>query len=463
MTMAGGYRAAYGLDCSSGQMVLARGTRRGSPTLQLVAAAESEEASRALRAVAREVMRGQALLAVAAPATRTVVRRLRAPFASVKKAARVWPSLLDIELPFPVEGAVCFFGSPRVEQGKTEAVAAALRKSDLHEYAEDLRSAGIEATHCDAAALALWDQLGAEVPAARADGSRALVWLGGDHALVVRGRGQTFLAAHVFRASSDAGGAFESLWASRMKMILSAHQAETGAAGLDLWWAGPGAEDESRMVRLRQVLPTEPAIRHETLRQPATVLARALARRAAEGTGVNFKTGEWAHPAWVRAEAYRRRTACLGAAVLAMLVLALNIVEFRLRRAQNEELQRKLTAAAEALVGGSVPRGLESLMAERALPARDTETQAIRTAMDSEGLESRWVRILSEFAALNIEISRMSMSPSAVSVEGTAPSIQAIEGLAEQFRAQGWTVQSDSPGGTAEGRTRFVLKGTGGA
>lgn len=461
MIMAEGCRTAYGLDCSAGRMVLARATRRGPPTLQRVAAMDSEEATRALRAVAREVERGQAALAVAAPATRTVVRRLRAPFASVKKAARVWPSLLDVELPFPVEGAVCFFGSPRVEDGGTVAVAAALRKSDLTEIDEVFRSAGIEATHCDAEALALWDQMEAEAPAAREDGARMVAWLGADYALVVRGRGQTFMAGHVLRASCETGAVFEALWASRMKMILSAHFAETGAAGMDLWWAGPGAEDESRIERLRQALPAEPAIRQETFRQPASFLARALARRAAEGTGVNFKTGEWAHPAWIRAQAGRRRTACLGVAALAALVLALATAEFRLRRERNEEAQRELTAAAEALVGGSVPRGLESLMVERALPGRDAETQAIRAAMDSDGLESGWVRFLGEFAALSIEVSRMSMSPAAVSVEGTAPSIQAIEGLAEQFRAQGWSVQTDSPGVTAEGRTRFVLKGTG--
>lgn len=460
--MADGCRMAYGLDASGGRVLLVRHARRGGGEVRLDAAADAEEAVRALRAVSREVQRGEAVLAVAAPAVQTVVRRLRAPFASLRKAARVWPSLLDVELPFPVEGAVCHFGAPQAENGGTVTVAAALRASDLAAFDAACLAAGIDATHCDAEALALWDQFSVEVPPARADASRALVWLGADHTLIVRGRGKTLLAVHVLRATAlgSAGSSFDVLWASRMRPILSVHAGETGGADLAVWWAGPGAEEESRVVRLRQALPAEQALRHEILRQPGSFLARALARRALEGTGANFKAGDRAHPAWVRALARRRISSCLGLAALAVLVLGLNTAEFRLRRQHREQVQRELTAAAEALVGAGVPRGLESLMAERALPERDTATQAVRTAMDPVGMEGHWTGWLGEFAALGIEIARMSMMPATVSVEGTAPGIQAIEGLAGRLQAQGWRVQSESPGVTAEGRTRFILKGT---
>ena len=62
--------------------------------------------------------------------------------------------------------------------------------------------------------------------------------------------------------------------------------------------------------------------------------------------------------------------------------------------------------------------------------------------------------------ALGIEISRLSLSAVAISIEGSAPGIQALEGLAERLRGQGWDVQSDTPGLTPEGRPRFLLKGT---
>ena len=296
-----GFKAAYGLETAAGRLLLARAVRRGVPQVVLTAAAGSEEARRALQTVAEEVAGGAAALAVCAPAAQTVVRRLRAPFASPAKAARVWASLLDVELPFPVESAVCAYTGARVENGGTVAIAAAIRKHELATFDEACRAEGCDPTHCDAEALALWSQQGAEAPPARADQPRVVVWLGAGHVAVVRWRGLDFMAAHVIRTAPAGGGGapFEGLWAARMRQILEMHLTETGGSELDLWWAGPGAEDEAQLARLRQNLPGEIAIRHEIHRQPGSLLVRALARRAATGSGVNFKAGEFAHPALV--------------------------------------------------------------------------------------------------------------------------------------------------------------------
>ena len=463
--MADGYKTAYGLEVSAGRLVLVRAVRRGAAQTALVAASGSEESRRALQALAREVEAGSAALAVCAPAAQTVIRRLQAPFASVQKAEKVWASLLDVELPFPVEGAACSYGAGRIENGGTVAVAAAIRKSDLAAFDEACRAAGFDPTHCDAEALALWDQHVAEVPPARAGRPRAVVWLGADHVTVVRGRGADFMAAHVLRASPLAEApaerqAFEALWAARLRPILAAHLAETGGAEMDLWWAGPGAADEARTARLRRALPAELALRHETHRQPAAFLVRALARRAADDAGVNFKTDERTHPALRRVQERDRRNAYLGVAAAAVLVLALNAGESILRGRRADATQRQLTEAAQAIAGENVPRGQESLMVERAIARRDEETQPFRNALDPEGVEGRLARALEEAGALGVEISRLSLSAVAISIEGSAPGIQALEGLAERLRGQGWAVQSDTPGLTPAGRPRFLLKGT---
>ena len=112
--MADGFKIAYGLEISAGRLVLARAARRGAVHALPVLSLDSEESRRALQSVAREVEQGAAALAVCAPAAQTVLRRLRAPFASVRKAEKVWASLLDVDLPFPVEGAACSYGAPRV-------------------------------------------------------------------------------------------------------------------------------------------------------------------------------------------------------------------------------------------------------------------------------------------------------------------------------------------------------------
>ena len=463
--MADGIKTAYGLEISAGRLILARAVHRGVPQTLLAAASDSEEACRALQTVALEVEKGSAALAVCAPAAQTVIRHLRAPFASIQKASKVWASLLDVELPFPVESAICSYGEPRIENGGTVVFAAAIRKNDLAAFDETCRAAGFNPTHCDAEALALWSQQVAEAPPARGELPRAIVWLGADHVTIARGRGAEFMAAHVLRASplTDAPGgrqAFDALWAARAQQILGAHLAETGGTEMDLWWAGPGAEDEVRVARLRQALPAAIAVRHETHRQPASFLARALARRATEDAGVNFKTGDLTHPALLRRQEKNLKGAYLGVVAAAVLVLVLNGGESIFRKHRVASLQRQLTASAQSITGENVPRGQEGLMVERAISRRDEETQPFRNALDATGVEGRLSRALEEARALGIEISKLAMSSGAISIEGSATSIQSIEGLAERLRGQGWEVQSDSPGLTSEGRQQFILKGT---
>jgi len=463
--VAAGYRTAYGLDWAGGRMVLARSGGRDGADVLVSAALDSEAAREALAAAVREVERGSAALAVSAPATRTVVRRLRAPFASARKASRIWPSLLDVELPFPVEGALCVYGRPRVAEGATFAVAAAIREEDWAATDESCAAAGIPSTHGDVEAAALWDQFTVELPPVRADTCRLLVWLGTDYAVVVRGRSGELTAVHVLRRSPLAEepaerDAFDQLWARRFGPILATHLAESDAAELDVWWAGPGAEDGDRLARLRQAAPAGMAVRHETVRRPAALLARALARRAAAGTGLNFKTGRHANPVHLRMEARQRRRAWLGVAAAALLVLALNAGEALQRRYRARRLQDELTAAAESIAGMAVPRGQEALMVERAQARRDEETRPFRTALDPEGLESVLAGVLADLDDLKLDVSRLSLSSLAVAVEGSAPAIQAVEALEERLHAAGWSVQGETLGQTPDGRQGFVLKGT---
>ncbi len=459
--MAETFKTGYGLDASAGRIVLARCARRGVPQVVLSVAADSDEAARVLKTVAADVEKGVAALAACAPAAQTAVRRLRAPFASPRKAAKVWPSLLDVELPFPVESAACFYGEPRLADGGTVAIAAAVRKSDLTAFGEACREAGFDPTHCDAEALALWSQQVAEAPPARADLPRALVWLGTDHVAIVRGRGAEFMAAHVLRASPLAGDpqAFEAVWAARVRPIVAAHLAETGGAEMDLWWAGPGAEDEARLARLRQMLPADYALRHEIHRLPASFLARALARRAADGAGVNFRSGEEAHPALRRLREREAKWAYGSVVAASLVVLALNAGESAFRRNRVAAAQRELTAAAQAIAGEAIPRGQENLMVERAISRRDEETRPFRNALDPEGMETRLAQVLQDASALGIEISHLGLSPAAISIRAAVPNVQTIEAFAERLQAQDWTVQSEPAGTTPEGRPQFILKG----
>jgi len=463
--MSDGHKTAYGVQATASGILVVRGGHRREAQLLLEAAPDSPEAQRLMETIRLEVEKGAAALAICAPAAQTVIRPLRAPFASLKKAGRVWDSLLDVNLPFPVESASCCYSNVRIEQGGTLSTAAAIRKSDLEACGEAWQTAGLSPTHCDAEALALWSQQEVEAPSVRSELPRAVVWLGEDHVSISRGCGTTFMAAHILRASPLAESpeeqkAFDTLWMARMHQILTAHLAATSASEMDLWWAGPGAEDESRVARLRKALPADIPLRQEIHRNPDSFLARAIARRALDGSGINFKTGEQAHPAVVRTQAKALTRAYAGVSAAALLVLALNLGISTFRQHRVESLQEQLSEAAQSITGHRVSRGQESLMVERAVTQRDEATQPFRNALDIDGMEGRFARVMEEADVLGIEISKLTVSPLALSVEGTATSIQAIEGLAERLRAKDWQVQTDSPGRTPEGRQQFILKGT---
>ena len=101
-------------------------------------------------------------------------------------------------------------------------------------------------------------------------------------------------------------------------------------------------------------------------------------------------------------------------------------------------------------------------MVEREIANRDVETQPFRTAMDVGGMESRLASVLDAAQALEIEISRLALSPAEVKIDGSAASQQAIEGLVVRLDGQGWVVPSETPVRASGGRHQFNLKGTDG-
>ncbi|HHX97256.1 MAG TPA: hypothetical protein GX689_00155, partial [Lentisphaerae bacterium] len=103
--MALAHSIAYGIDFSADRLLVARATRRAPASVILDTPTTSPEAREWLAAAARESARAGSALAVSAPAAQTILRCLQTPFTAPRKAAGVWATLLDVDLPFPVEAA----------------------------------------------------------------------------------------------------------------------------------------------------------------------------------------------------------------------------------------------------------------------------------------------------------------------------------------------------------------------
>ena len=421
--------AAYGLDLAADPPVCLRASSRG--VLRAVPWPPDDAAR-------RELERGTAVLAVAAPAPCTVVRRLVAPFASARKASRVWASLLDMDLPFPVEAARWDWTPAEPDSGKAAALAAAVRRSDLDAFLRAAAANGAAPARCDAEAPALWDAHLREAPPSNPDRAVLLVHAAADHATVLRGRGRRLESAHVVRAAPATLPAGR--WLARLRPLAAVPEGEGGP--VDVWWSGA----EEVIDSLRAALAALPGLRHETHRDPGSFLARALALRAVEGRSADLLPPDLLPPAVVRRARARSRTLHLAVAAVAILALGLNAaIRWRLRAEDAE--------AAAALTDAPLVPGQEVLVAERAIAADAPVWDAVRTARTPDSRAPFALAVLRELAGRGARFTRASWSAAGLDIAGDAPSARAAENLS------GWTPNASVQPSPEAGRVAFRLKG----
>lgn len=454
------YAVAYGLDVSCQPPTLCRLVARGEPQLMPWPPADAT----AQAAFQSEIRRGEAALAVAVPATQTILRRLVAPFASLRKAEHVWPSLLDMELPFPIEAAQCDFSPAEIRDEKASTLACAIRRSDLDAFLQSLATQGIEPTHGDAEAVALWEEHLFETPPIHANRPVLLIHLALDHVTVLRGTGAHLDSAHVLRTAPETLDS--ALWAHRLRPLVVAapanHAGPTAAddasspAPLTVWWTGPGADSPATLDRLRRALqPVAADLRHETHRAPAAFLSRALARCALTGRGVEFLSPPYAPPARIRRSVRHQRHQLVGILVLSLAILALNATIRQRFRTENDALQQALQASAAQLVSSPIIPGEELLMAQRALDRDRDAWQAVNTARLPSNREIRFLELLQTLANRQVEFSRISFTPAGIEAEGLAPALADVE------HVPGWALRATAQrqGSATADRIAFTLKG----
>ena len=446
---------AIGADFGDGRLLLAEAVRGRAARVVFRGEAGSKEAAAALEGVRRDVAAGRAFCAVAAPAGQTVFRRLAAPFASRRKMEKVWKSLLDVSLPFPVEDAVCARTDIRIEGGRAAAGAAAIREADLAAELERAEAAGLDATHADVAALALWSEQVRLKPPAREDAEAFLAWVGRDWSLCLRGRGEELLAAHAVRHPGAGEKERDALLRQRLPLLLA-----EGAEGAAVWWAGPGAEGDGAAERLAGLLPAGSARRQAVHAKPGELLARALARRALEGSGENLRDGEALHPALRRRAERAEKRLAWGAIAAAAAVVALNAAWGTALDRRGRALKEEVHRVAAGIVGPGLQAGQERLMAERAVEKRDAAMAPVRRSIAPDGVERALAELLEAAQGKGIEFSRLQLSAGGFSLEGAATGPAGAGPLREALEAAGWHIQPEEhPGPDAAGRARFLLKG----
>ena len=393
---------------------------------------------------------GRAFLAVAAPAVSTVTRPLVAPFPSPRKAARVWPALLDAALPFPVEAASAHYSPSRLDGRQTRCTAAAIRTSDLRDFLASPPLDALPPAYAFAEPLALWSLHASLVPP-KDDAPSALVYLGGDHLTILLARGPRLLAAHTLRTPPSALD--PSSWSLRLRRILAAFadDAQSAPPGqvapsdlpLSVWWTGPAAAPDV-LPPLQAAFP--PGSRHARHDDPSIFLPRALLRlAAAPATAPDLLVGPLVPPQRLRRAARRTTLLSLLLLFLSLLVIGLSLLVRANHTARLYTLKNAI--AQTSLV--KAPSGLETLLSDRADAEAAPFWDAVETLRTPPSLAPRVLSAVNALHDASATVTRLSATPDSLTATLAAPGPSRLQDL------PGWTVTLvPAPDGT------LTLKGT---
>jgi hypothetical protein len=384
------------------------------------------------------------------------VRWLTAPLASASKAEKVFPSLLDIQLPFSLE--TCEFSVVDIQSAPdrrtTLGLVTGARHVDIDARLTTLNRLGITPRILDQEGLALWTQLQAEYPAlSNANTASAVLYCASDRCTLAVGRGSSLLGAHTMKEADP----------DLVRRILKSYFPEPPSTFL--WFlAGPAALSHEAAGRLQTIPAHFGANPAKVVRDPETFLARALATRALTPgyCRCNLLSGKFLHPEDL---ARQKRHPYVTAALFLCtgLALCLTTLSWHIAvRQRTAAMQRELKDLAVAIAGSpSLIQNRQEVLSAKRVIENQGKLYSPFMAPFIPTLPDTLKAVLSACHQNSITIESMTMSRQSVIAHGFAAKWSQCEHAATSLSGAGWTAQvtrKDTVAG--ETRVAFVLRMT---
>lgn len=394
-------------------------------------------------ALAAAVTAGAAVASVL-PVGTGIATRVTAPFASATKAERVYATLLDIQLPFPLEDCVYSFSESRRTLEGVDALAMAARTVDVERRLEMLAGVGVDPHVLDYEGAALWTQGLREHPvdvAGTPPGLRVIIHMYGVAGVMVMGCGNVFWSAHRVWAS-DAAAVDRYL---RAQLKQHNFKISLGDSPVVQWfWSGPGMLSPApEVATLRATVEDHWPGPSVTVEDPEVFLARALAIRALTDGALraNLRRGALAHPgAQARAHGVRTRSASVLLAAGVVLASASLTWEASVR-ARRDALKVQFATRVKALLGYTEKaRGRNALLiVERELAARTARRQPLLNAFKPSLLEELQ-HVVADLGEGQLKISHFVLNAKHLELKGAASSRAYGKVLRKMLAAKGYQV-----------------------
>lgn len=286
------------------------------------------------------------------PVRESLIRLLEAPFSSRRKTRRILVTLLDVNIPFPLDECVhVFLELPGGKRGHPYPMLAVVaRLSDLDRRLSSLQKQGFDPVIVDHEGLALWTQSLIEIPdpPTGPESLRVVMHLNGERSCLCLGQGSRLVSVHPVRSADPDD------WTRRLRMALDQARLNLSPLAPIMWiWTGPEATKTGLRTAAETCLSRDwPTARWATVSDPAGFLARALGTRVltAGPLRCNLRIGPREHPRCAVRRQRARNMAGTGLGVAGAILLTLAIrLHSHVRRAE-AEAEREVAVLLQRIV-----------------------------------------------------------------------------------------------------------------
>ena len=457
-------KQAYGIDFSNHAVIIVKTihSHKSFTHNTLFDGTESDDPnllSSILKNINEESTSSKSKIAMSMAVHETFTRWLVAPFQSYGKTKKILTSLLDIQLPIPIED--CVYSFLKMQSGpnkKIETLAIAIPKDNLKSTIEYFKKQGLDPEHLAHEGLTIWSQSILELPPEHNE-HRIIANLGYEHCSLSIGHGTKWLTAHSLRfkcsellstiddRTSDQNTATLNHFMQRTRQLLRAHVSKASAKDIHWLWAGPGASESRLVEAIQDELKSIPCTfgKHN---KPNTFLARALACRALRPgpMHLNFREHYCRHPQISKQRiAQSRKTALCSISVgLTILFMALSWTIYIQHK--KGMLQKSLISHAQKLTQlKKIPKGFEVRTVKQAIQ-RSASATNLFLQMFQPSLTTQLQKILHTAYAHNITINSLSLDDDTVRMSGTSKEWTQCEELKKKLQLWGYEVDLDQPG-----------------
>ena len=391
----------------------------------------------------------------------SVFRWLSTPFPSIRKAKKVFPSLLNVQLPFDLAHCRHTFLSPHEINGQVHALALAVRDETLQRTLDQAASLGMDPQIVQHEGLALWQEtLGACPP--EPSESRVVACLGVHRTILLYGEGSTLRGAQQIAVGQERlTGAHtdeQAAWAAKALLFIRSQSKKQNP--LTWMWCGPGANEPEPIASLERCLTWPEPIAFRRLESFDAPIAQAMNRMLATRPAVfhNFRCGPFAHPQSTQQYARAVRNTRLWLYLLGVFLCAAGILWQAMLQRQNSVLDRQLENAVSVITGGTAPKAQEVAYVSRILEDRRASCGAF-SAMTDRPAETLLTRLLALSAENHIRLERLSIQTAGAEMKGSTERWETGALLEAELQRQGYKTDLQRQDAGADERVHFTLKG----